>query len=78
MPSTPYLLQIVTGDGATLRFHAGETVELNLRDAIKAAILKRGVRFRTEAHVALDIEAGIEEALEAFKATATPWRVSDQ
>lgn len=71
-----YLLQIVTSEGATLRFHAGEKVEMDLRAGIKAAILRRKVGFlKTQAQVAEAVDAGITEALERFKATATPWRV---
>lgn len=68
-----HLLQLVYPDGRLLRFHAGEAVELELRQAIKAEILARGVGvFRTEAHVAQDIEDGIEAAFEKFKATVSP------
>lgn len=72
-----YVLQIVMPDGTALRFHAGEKVELDLRAAIKTAILKRDVGFtKTQAQVAQAIEDGITEALEKFKATATPWTVT--
>jgi hypothetical protein len=68
-----FKLQIVYPDGTPVRFSAGEAVEMDLRKAIKDAILKRGVGFwRTEAHVATDIEAGIAEALDKFKAQAVP------
>lgn len=99
-----YLLQIVTPDGTVLRFHAGEHVELDLRKALRDAIVKqldlgalrdavlaRGVGlFKTEAHVAADLDAvigaaqltlnsdldaAITKALEDFKATAAPWKV---
>jgi hypothetical protein len=72
-----FLLQIVHPDGTILRGPAGEKLELDLRVALKDAILARGVGFlKTEAHVAEDIDAGIAEAFETFKAQALPWRVS--
>lgn len=68
-----FKLQIVLPDGTPIRFSAGERVEMDLRATIKDAILKRGVGvFRTEAHVAQDIEDGIADALETFKATVQP------
>jgi hypothetical protein len=71
-----FLLQIVYPDGTPVRFHAGEVVEMDLRKAIKEAILAKGVGvFRTQNHVAEDIDAGIEEALENFKASVHPSKV---
>lgn len=67
------LLQIVWPDGTVARFHGGREVELDLRKAIRDEIMKRGVGlWRTEAHVAKDIDDGIKAAIEAFKSTALP------
>lgn len=71
-----YQLQVVHPDGTILRFNAGETVEMDLRAEIKAAILKRDVGFlKTQAQVAEAIDAGIADALESFKAKIAPWKV---
>lgn len=66
-------LQIAWPDGSVVRLPAGERVEQELHALIKEAILKRGVGFfRSEAHVAQDIEDGIFDALETFKASIRP------
>lgn len=77
-------LQIVYPDGTIVRFTAGEAAELDLRAAIKDAILakfsaripttlrQRAAQMLHQADLSADIEAGIEEALEQFKFKVRP------
>ena len=68
-----FRLQIVYEDGAMLRGEPGRggAFEIDLRGAIRSAILSRGVGlFRSEASVSKAIEEGIEEALMGLKSRA--------
>jgi hypothetical protein len=70
-----FKLQIVTPEGEPLTFAAGGNFECALVDdivtaltksipALQAAIVARGVGFtKTQAHVAADIEAALQEVL---------------
>ena len=70
--SAVFRLQIVTPDGAVV-FDANGPLEVELRAAIKAAILARGVGvFRTEARVAAAIDAGVHEVIHGLKERTIP------
>jgi hypothetical protein len=64
------LLQIVEPKhGTVITFPAGEKAEADLIRICTEEIVKLGVGlFRTEAHVEVDIRAGIFNAIQIFKA----------
>ncbi len=66
-----FKLQIVYVDGTAIPFHAGSSFERDLVQVCKRAILAKGVGlWKTEAHVAKDIEDGIAEAIRELKREA--------
>lgn len=68
-----FKLQIIYPDGSALPFVAGREnpFEIDLKAALKAAILKRGVGFlKTEAQVGIAIDDGFDEALMTLKEKA--------
>lgn len=68
LPEPVFRLKLVYADGSELVFDGGGAFERDLRRVCREAIVKRGVGFfRTEAHVAKDIEDGIHEAIMSLK-----------
>jgi len=67
--ASKYLLQIVHRDnGKIVEWEPGRDIETEFITDCIARVLVRGVGlFKTSAHVAQDIEAGIEEAILELK-----------
>lgn len=67
-------MQIVEArTGKVVEFEPGLSVEINFIDDCVSRILAKGVGvLRTQAHVADDIRAGIEEAIHSLKVKVKP------
>lgn len=70
-----FLLQIVDAQTKqVVKLTAGGRLERDLLTDCTAAIVKRGVGlFRTEAHVAKDIQDGLEEVFSQLKYETRPY-----
>lgn len=69
-----FKLQLVFPDGSKLPFSAGGQFERDLVESIKKAVIAKGVGlWKSEAHVAQDIEDGIKEVLLNLKRETLPY-----
>ena len=62
-----YFLQIVDEGGQVAVLPLGGRIERELIESITKAICDRGVRFRTQTHIARDIHDGIKAVLSELR-----------
>jgi hypothetical protein len=62
-----YFLQIVDDNGVVAALPLGGKIERDLLESITKAICDRGVRFRTQRHIAQDIHDGIKAVLSEMR-----------